>query len=83
MLKKQLYSHINWRRWKSKIDYKYRTQIYTLNTEGKSTPQQLTFDKDATRPVGVPDGQKIAFNRLVDDKMQVLYSLWMAGWSCN
>jgi len=57
---------------KSKIDYKYRTQIYTLNTEGKSIPQQLTFGKDgANRPAWSPDGQKIAFNRLVDDKMQV------------
>jgi hypothetical protein len=27
----------------------------------------------ATRPAQIPDGQKIAFNRLVDDKIQDFY----------
>ncbi|MBC5842145.1 S9 family peptidase [Flavobacterium sp. F-380] len=64
---------------KSKIDYKYRTHIYTVSTEGKSSPRQLTYGIDsAPKPVWSPDGKKIAFSRLVGDKTQI-FTLSMQG----
>jgi dipeptidyl aminopeptidase/acylaminoacyl peptidase len=64
---------------KSKIDYKYKTHIYTVSTTGKSTAKQLTYGTDsATRPVWSPDGKTIAFSRVVGEKMQI-FLLSMEG----
>ncbi|MDG2433333.1 S9 family peptidase [Flavobacterium sp.] len=64
---------------KSKIDYKYKTHIYTVSTTGKGAPKQLTYGTDsATRPVWSPDGKTIAFSRVVGEKMQI-FLLSMEG----
>ena len=63
----------------NKLDYKYRTQIFTTNTLSNSVPVQLTTNKDgATRPAWSLDGKQIAFTRSVEDKMQI-FILSMEG----
>ena len=63
----------------SKLDYKYRTQIFTTATLNNSVPVQLTTTTDgATRPAWSPDGKQIAFIRSVADKMQI-FILSMEG----
>ncbi|MFV8271172.1 S9 family peptidase [Flavobacterium sp. GT2N3] len=63
----------------NRLDYKYRTQIFTTATLNNSVPVQLTTTTDgATRPAWSPDGKQIAFIRSVADKMQI-FILSMEG----
>lgn len=63
----------------NKLDYKYRTQIYTASTVNASAPMQLTTSKEgATKPAWSPDGKQLAFTRSVDDKNQI-FILSLAG----
>jgi dipeptidyl aminopeptidase/acylaminoacyl peptidase len=55
-----------------KWDYKYTTQLYLSGSDGSSAPRQLTTAREgASQPAWTPDGQKIAFVRSVDGKLQV------------
>lgn len=53
-------------------DYQYNTQIWSVATDGLSSPRQLTFHKDgASQPALSPDGQQLAFVRSVEGKSQL------------
>ena len=63
----------------NKSDYKYQTQIYTINTSGTNMAQQLTSAKEgASQPSWSQDGSKLAFVRAVDGKPQI-FILSMSG----
>lgn len=56
----------------NKLDYKYRSQIFTVAISGNTTPVQMTTHKDgATKPTWSPDGKQMAFTRYVEDKNQI------------
>ncbi|HUR66249.1 MAG TPA: S9 family peptidase [Chitinophagaceae bacterium] len=55
----------------SKVEYKYVTQVWMVNTDGSSAPRQLTSKENSTQPVFSPDGKQIAFVRVVDGKAQL------------
>lgn len=56
----------------SKIDYRFVTQIYIINTDGGSSPKQITFSKDgSSQPSWSPNGSQLAFVRAVDTKPQI------------
>ncbi|MBA3674980.1 MAG: S9 family peptidase [Chitinophagaceae bacterium] len=56
----------------TKTDYRYVTQIHMINTDGGSSPKQLTSSKDgSSQPVWSPDGKQLAFVRTVDSKPQI------------
>ncbi|MBC6491948.1 S9 family peptidase [Flavihumibacter stibioxidans] len=60
-------------------EYQYRTQIWTVSTDGQSAPRQLTSSKEGASQLAVsPDGQQIVFVRNTDGKPQ-LYLLPLAG----
>lgn len=54
-----------------KWEYKYVNQVWMVNTDGNSSPRQLTAKESSSQPVFSPDGKHIAFVRAVDTKPQV------------
>ena len=61
------------------LNYKYRTQIFNTGTFNNSVPIQLTTTKDGVSPPAwSPEGEQIAFNPFVADKMQI-FILSMEG----
>src|ERR1700751_6775 len=55
----------------SKWDYKYVNQVWMVNTDGNSSPKQLTQKEGSSQAAWSPDGKKIAFVRLADGKPQI------------
>lgn len=55
----------------SKLEYKYVTQLWMVNTDGGSIPKQLTRKESSSQPVISPDGKQVAFVRTVEGKGQV------------
>lgn len=55
----------------SKLEYKYVNQVWIVNTDGSSSPKQLTTKEASSQAVFSPDGKQIAFVRAVDNKPQV------------
>src|SRR4030095_12304340 len=55
----------------SKGDYKYLNQVWMVNTDGNSTPRQLTTKEGSSQADWSPDGKQLAFVRAVDGKPQV------------
>ncbi len=55
----------------SKVEYKYVTQVWIVNTDGNSAPKQLTSKENSSQPIFSPDGKQIAFARFVDGKPQI------------
>ena len=63
----------------AKWEYKYVTQIWTVNTDG-SHLRQLTFAKDgASQPKWSHDGKQLAFVRPVDNKPQIFVMRFDGG----
>jgi dipeptidyl aminopeptidase/acylaminoacyl peptidase len=55
----------------SKLEYKYVTQIWMVNTNGSSSPKQLTAKDNSSQPAFSPDGKQLAFTRITDGKTQL------------
>ena len=55
----------------SKWDYKYVNQVWMVNTEGNSSPRQLTTKEGSSQAAWSPDGKQIAFVRLAEGKPQI------------
>ncbi len=56
----------------SKVEFKYVTQVWMVNTDGSGTPRQLTTGKDnSSQPAFSPNGKQIAFVRQADGKPQL------------
>src|ERR1700693_3220931 len=47
----------------SKWDYSYVNQVWMVNTDGNSSPKQLTTKEGASQADWNPDGKQIAFVR--------------------
>ncbi|MEO7313833.1 MAG: S9 family peptidase [Ginsengibacter sp.] len=64
---------------KSKKDYNFKTQIYSISTSGNAQPIQLTTAQEgASQPAWSPDGKQLAFTRRAGDKPQI-FILSMEG----
>jgi dipeptidyl aminopeptidase/acylaminoacyl peptidase len=55
----------------SRWDYKYVNQVWMVNTDGNSSPRQLTTKEGSSQAAWSPDGKQIAFVRLADGKPQI------------
>ena len=56
----------------SKVDFKYVSQVWTVNTGDNSSPKQLTTNKESSSQAAIsPDGKKIVFTRTIDGKQQL------------
>lgn len=55
----------------SKWDYKYINQVWMVNTDGNSSPRQLTTKEGSSQAAWSPDGKQIAFVRLAEGKPQI------------
>ena len=55
----------------SRWDSKYVNQVWMVNTDGASSPRQLTAKEGSSQAVWNPDGRQIAFVRAVDGKPQI------------
>lgn len=63
----------------SKLEYKYVSQVWIVNTDGNAAPKQLTTAKEgSSQAVFSPDGKQIVFVRSVDGKAQ-LFLLSLEG----
>ncbi|MCY7421762.1 MAG: S9 family peptidase [Chitinophagaceae bacterium] len=57
---------------KSKLDYKYETQLFRVSADGNTAPMQVTYAKEgASQAVWSPAGKQLAFVRTVDEKPQI------------
>ncbi|MES1225112.1 MAG: S9 family peptidase, partial [Bacteroidota bacterium] len=55
----------------NKWEYKYVNQIWMVNTDGSSSPKQITGKESSSQPAFSPDGKQLAFVRLADGKPQI------------
>src|SRR6185295_2438985 len=55
----------------SKWDSKYVNQVWMVNTDGASSPKQLTAKEGSSQAEWSPGGKQIAFVRAVDGKPQI------------
>ena len=55
----------------SKWEYSYLNQVWMVNTDGNSTPKQLTTKEGSSQAEWSPDGKQIAFVRQVEGKPQI------------
>ncbi|MFI5186707.1 MAG: S9 family peptidase [Chitinophagales bacterium] len=55
----------------SKWEYNYVNQVWMVNTDGNSSPRQLTTKDGSSQADWSPDGKQIAFVRLADEKPQI------------
>src|SRR6266516_1958738 len=55
----------------NKWEYKYLNQLWLVNTDGSSSPKQLTTKEGSSQASWSPDGKQIAFVRLADGKPQI------------
>ncbi|WP_290707156.1 S9 family peptidase [Flavihumibacter sp. CACIAM 22H1] len=53
-------------------EYQYRTQVWSVATDGRSAPRQLSFSREgASQPVLSPDNRFLVFVRPVDSRPQL------------
>jgi len=55
----------------SKWENKYVNQVWMVNTDGVSSPRQLTEREGSSQAAWNPDGKRIAFVRVADGKPQI------------
>jgi len=55
----------------SKWENKYVNQVWMVNTDGVSSPKQLTAKEGSSQAAWNPDGKRIAFVRVADGKPQI------------
>ena len=55
----------------NKSDYKYVTQLWSVHTDGSSSPRQLTSKENSSQAAWSPDGKQLAFVRIADGRPQI------------